>query len=123
MASYSIVLAPIAALMAFDFFVIKHRRVDIYQLYRPHGIYRFVGGWNWRSYVALVIAVVPNLPGMINAIDATVSPNRVLPGSCLLPALTRARADVRRYPSATSATSTCCPTCAATRSRCWCITC
>lgn len=72
MASYSIVLAPIAALMAFDFFVIKHARIDIYQLYRPTGIYRFTGGWNWRAFTALLIAVVPNLPGMINAIDATV---------------------------------------------------
>ena len=72
MASYSIVLAPIAALMAFDFFVIKHARIDIYQLYRPTGIYRFTGGWNWRAFTALLIAVIPNLPGMINAIDATV---------------------------------------------------
>ena len=60
--------------MAFDFFIIKHARVNIYELYRPEGIYRFVGGWNWRSFVALLIAIIPNLPGMINAIDATVRP-------------------------------------------------
>ncbi len=73
MASYSIVLAPIAALMAFDFFVTKHGRIDIYELYKPYGIYRFAKGWNWRAYTALVIAVVPNLPGMINAIEPRVS--------------------------------------------------
>ncbi|WVR06127.1 hypothetical protein IAU60_003157 [Kwoniella sp. DSM 27419] len=72
MASYSIVLAPIAALMAVDFFYVKKGKIDIYELYKPNGIYRFTGGWNWRSYVALVIAIAPNLPGMINAINNTI---------------------------------------------------
>jgi hypothetical protein len=87
MASYSIVLAPIAALMAFDFFIIKHARINIYELYRPEGIYRFTGGWNWRAFVALLIAVIPNLPGMINAIDATVRPYRPTPFCAHLPAI------------------------------------
>jgi NCS1 family nucleobase:cation symporter-1 len=69
MASYSIVLAPIAALLAIDFFVPKRRKLDIYQLYRPRGIYRFTRGWNWRAYVALAVGIAPNLPGMINAIQ------------------------------------------------------
>jgi NCS1 family nucleobase:cation symporter-1 len=73
MASYSIVLAPVAALMAIDFFVIKKQRLDIYELYKPDGIYRFTRGWNWRSYVALACAIAPNLPGMIAAINANVT--------------------------------------------------
>lgn len=70
MSSYSIVLAPIAALMAFDFFVVKSRKMDIYELYKPQGIYRYIGGWNWRSYAALCCAIAPNLPGMAAAINA-----------------------------------------------------
>ncbi len=73
MASYSIVLAPIAALMAVDFFIVKRQKLDIYELYRPDGIYRFSKGWNWRSYIALALAIVPNLPGMIKAINRTVT--------------------------------------------------
>ncbi|WOO77095.1 putative permease [Vanrija pseudolonga] len=73
MASYSIVLAPIAALMAFDFFVIKGRKYDIYELYRPDGIYRYFGGWNWRTYIALAVAIAPNLPGMVAAINNKVN--------------------------------------------------
>ncbi|KAK6906010.1 hypothetical protein I203_106845 [Kwoniella mangroviensis CBS 8507] len=72
MSSYSIVLAPIAVLMAIDFFVIKQRKIDIYELYKPDGIYRFSKGWNWRAYVALAVGIAPNLPGMVNAIDSTV---------------------------------------------------
>jgi hypothetical protein len=37
MSSYSIVLAPIAAMMAVDFFFVKKRKYDIYELYRPDG--------------------------------------------------------------------------------------
>ncbi|KAK8866184.1 hypothetical protein IAR55_001335 [Kwoniella newhampshirensis] len=73
MSSYSIVLAPIAAIMAVDFFFVKKSKVDIYELYKPDGIYRFSKGWNWRAYIALAIAIAPNLPGMINAINSTVS--------------------------------------------------
>lgn len=69
MASYSIVLAPIAMLMVIDFFIVKGRKLDIYELYRPHGIYRYIKGWNWRAYVALAIAFAPNLPGMCHAIN------------------------------------------------------
>ena len=65
MSSYSIVLAPIAALLAVDFFVVKKMRLDIYELYKPDGIYRFAFGWNWRAYIALACGVAPNLPGMI----------------------------------------------------------
>lgn len=71
MASYSIVLAPIAFIMVIDFYFVKGRKLDIYELYRPRGIYRFNKGWNWRAYVALAVAVAPNLPGMIHAISPT----------------------------------------------------
>lgn len=73
MASYSIVLAPIAAIMVVDFFIVKARKINVYQLYEPNGIYHFSKGWNWRSYIALLVAIAPNLPGMINAIDATIN--------------------------------------------------
>ncbi|KAL1412115.1 hypothetical protein Q8F55_003114 [Vanrija albida] len=73
MASYSIVLAPIAALMAIDFFVVKHRRYDIYEFYKPDGIYRYSKGWNWRAYVALLCGIAPNMPGMVAAINTTIN--------------------------------------------------
>lgn len=73
MAAYSVVLAPMAGLMVADYFIVKRRKYNVYELYRPRGIYRYAGGWNWRSYVALVCAIAPNLPGMANAIDAKVN--------------------------------------------------
>lgn len=69
MSSYSIVLAPIAMLMVIDFYIIKKKKFNIYEMYKPHGIYRYTKGWNWRAYVALICAIGPNLPGMVHAID------------------------------------------------------
>lgn len=72
MAAYSVVLAPMAGLMVADYFIIKKRKYNVYEFYRPRGIYRYLGGWNWRAYVALICAVSVNLPGMVNAINAKV---------------------------------------------------
>lgn len=72
MSSYSVILAPIASLMFFDFFVIKHQRYNVFELYVPHGIYYYSKGWNWRAYVAVVCAVAPNMPGMVNAINPNI---------------------------------------------------
>ncbi|BEJ15431.1 hypothetical protein CspHIS471_0500360 [Cutaneotrichosporon sp. HIS471] len=72
MAAYSVILAPLAALMACDYFIVKRKRYNVYHLYRPNGIYHYLGGWNWRAYVALLCAVAPNLPGMANAINTKV---------------------------------------------------
>jgi NCS1 family nucleobase:cation symporter-1 len=73
MASYSIVLAPMASIMIADYYIVKSRKMDVTALYDPHGRYRFSNGWNWRAFVALIVAIGPNLPGMINAIQPSIS--------------------------------------------------
>lgn len=72
MSSYSIVLAPIAMIMVVDYYVVKHQKYDIYEMYKPNGIYRYVKGWNWRAYLALICAFAPNLPGMCHAINNSI---------------------------------------------------
>jgi NCS1 family nucleobase:cation symporter-1 len=61
---YSALLGPIAGIMLCDYFVLRRTRLDAAALYDPHGVY---GGTNWRAIVSLVLAVLPNLPGFINA--------------------------------------------------------
>lgn len=65
MGAYSIVLAPIGAILAADFFVVKKEKYNVPELYDPRGIYRFSHGINWRAAVALVVSIAPNMPGMI----------------------------------------------------------
>jgi NCS1 family nucleobase:cation symporter-1 len=69
MAAMSIFLAPIAAILASDFWLVKKHAVDVPSLYRPHARYAYTKGVNWRAAVALVVSVAPNMPGMINAVN------------------------------------------------------
>ncbi|RVX71924.1 hypothetical protein B0A52_04323 [Exophiala mesophila] len=69
MAAYAIFLGPIAAIMLFDFWVVHQRKYDTVELYKPHGIYRYTGGVNWRAIVAFLSGVAPSLPGFINGIN------------------------------------------------------
>jgi NCS1 family nucleobase:cation symporter-1 len=66
---YSALLGPIAGIMICDYFIIRRTRLDAEALYDPKGIY---GGINPAAIVALVVAVLPNLPGFINAATGTV---------------------------------------------------
>ncbi|KAF6831319.1 ncs1 allantoate transporter [Colletotrichum musicola] len=74
MGAYAVFLAPISGIMAADFWLVKKQRYDLPgkcapALYDPHGRYRFVGGCNWRAFVAFIVPVAPSLPGMALAIS------------------------------------------------------
>lgn len=66
-----------AAILAADYFLIKRRRIDVPAMYDPHGRYRYAKGWNWRAFAALLIAIAPNLPGMINAIQPKIKIGKI----------------------------------------------
>lgn len=72
MASLAIFLAPISAITAADFWVVKKRNIDIPSLYRRRGRYRYHGGVNWRAAVAFLISIGPNLPGMVHAVTPSI---------------------------------------------------
>ncbi|KAL2832287.1 NCS1 allantoate transporter [Aspergillus pseudoustus] len=72
MSAYAIFLGPIAAIMLWDFWVIKDRKYDTLALYQPtNRTYRF-NDWlfNWRAIVAFLAGVVPSLPGLINSVNS-----------------------------------------------------
>lgn len=73
MGAYSIVLAPIASILCADYFLVKGSKYNVPELYDPRGIYRYTYGFNWRALVALCVAIPPNLPGMINALNGKVN--------------------------------------------------
>jgi NCS1 family nucleobase:cation symporter-1 len=68
MGGYAIFLAPIAAILCVDFWIVKKQKIDIAALYDPHGRYRYWYGINWRALVAFLAAFLPNFPGLINAV-------------------------------------------------------
>lgn len=70
MAGYSIFLAPMAGIMASDYWIIKRRNIDVPALYDPHGRYRYFYGVNWQGLVAFLLALCPNIPGLAYAINS-----------------------------------------------------
>jgi NCS1 family nucleobase:cation symporter-1 len=60
---YSALLGPIAGIMLADYFFIRRTELEIKELYKSDGIYSKASGWNLAGILALVIGVVPNLPG------------------------------------------------------------
>ncbi|GAA5821801.1 hypothetical protein JCM11251_001031 [Rhodosporidiobolus azoricus] len=73
MSSYSIVLAPIAAILAADFYFVKGQKYDVVQLYDFNGIYRYYHGFNLPALVALIVSISPNMPGMVNALNSDIN--------------------------------------------------
>lgn len=72
MGGYAVFLAPIAGIIASDFWLVKKREFDIPGLYDPYGRYHYWAGINWRALVAFLFAVAPNLPGLALSITPTI---------------------------------------------------
>lgn len=64
MGGYAVFLAPIAGILAADYWLIKKQHIDVPALYDPGGRYKYWYGINWRALLALLVAVSPNLPGL-----------------------------------------------------------
>lgn len=72
MAGLAIFLAPISAITATDYWLVKKRHVDVPSLYRRHARYRYRHGVNWRAAAAFLVSVTPNVPGLANAVNPNV---------------------------------------------------
>jgi NCS1 family nucleobase:cation symporter-1 len=59
----SALLGPIGGIMIADYFIYRKRQLDVNDLYQPHARYRYSGGFSGAAIAALVLAVLPNIPG------------------------------------------------------------
>ncbi|KAE8449260.1 hypothetical protein EG329_008427 [Mollisiaceae sp. DMI_Dod_QoI] len=64
---YSLFLGPIAGIMMADFWILRNRHLNLASLYRHPDIYSFFHGFNLRAFVAFVLGIAPNLPGLAKA--------------------------------------------------------
>lgn len=73
MSAMGVFLAPIAAILGCDYWVIKKKAIDVPALYRRSARYSYQNacGTNWRAAVAFTIGLVPNLPGMAAAVNTS----------------------------------------------------
>ena len=64
---YSTLLGPIAGILIADYFLLRRTELDREDLYQMEGRYTFSGGYNRVALVALVLGVIPCLPGFLAA--------------------------------------------------------
>ncbi|OAP54540.1 hypothetical protein AYL99_10988 [Fonsecaea erecta] len=70
---YSIFLGPLVGVILCDYLVIrKAKPYNVYQLYRPGGLYWYWKGCNFRALTAWLVGVVPLLPGLIYNINSNI---------------------------------------------------
>ena len=60
---YSALLGPIGGILIADYFLLRKTEYDLEGLYRKAGPYFYKGGFNLAALFALVLAVLPNIPG------------------------------------------------------------
>jgi cytosine/uracil/thiamine/allantoin permease len=47
-------MGPLAGIMCSDYYLVRKGKLNVGELYNPHGLYRYNRGWNWRGYVAFL---------------------------------------------------------------------
>jgi NCS1 family nucleobase:cation symporter-1 len=61
---YSGLLGPVAGIMVADYFLLRHRNLEVAELYRRNGLYEYSKGFNLKAIIALVTGVFFSLVGL-----------------------------------------------------------
>lgn len=64
---YSALLGPVAGIMLVDYFLIRRTNLNAQDLFRHDGQYGYSSGYHWPAFAALILGVLPNLPGFLKA--------------------------------------------------------
>ena len=64
---YSGLMGAIAGILICDYWVLRGRRLDLYDLFQTRGRYTYDGGVNWRAMLALAASIAPVVPGFVRA--------------------------------------------------------
>ena len=74
---YSSLLGPVGGIMIVDYYFIRKQTLVVDDLYNTKGIYSFSKGFNTKAIWALLLGILPNVPGFfltIKAVDNSVFP-------------------------------------------------
>jgi NCS1 family nucleobase:cation symporter-1 len=76
---YSALLGPIGGILIADYFIYRRCRLNLPALYQPDGEYRFTNGFSIVAMLALLLGVLPSLPGFLVQVKLLRAEN-VVPG-------------------------------------------
>ena len=66
--AYSSLLGPIGGIMIADYYFIRKQNLNVKGLYEPNGIYSYTNGLNRYAVIALLLGILPNVPGFLTTI-------------------------------------------------------
>lgn len=75
---YSSLLGPIGGIMIVDYFFVRRQQLQVNELYRVQGAYTYQKGFNRVALLALLLGILPNVPGFLTTVNA-VDKNAVWP--------------------------------------------
>jgi NCS1 family nucleobase:cation symporter-1 len=64
---YSGLMGAIAGILICDYWLLRRQRLNLRELFDPAGRYSYTSGFNWRAIAVLIIAIVPCVPGFLDA--------------------------------------------------------
>ena len=65
---YSSLLGPVGGIMIVDYYFIRKQQLDTGELYNPKGVYSYKNGFNSAAIIALLLGILPNVPGFLTTI-------------------------------------------------------
>jgi NCS1 family nucleobase:cation symporter-1 len=74
---YSSLLGPVGGIMIADYYFIRKKHLVVDELYKSKGAYSFTNGFNNAAIIALLLGILPNVPGFfitIKVLAATAVP-------------------------------------------------
>ena len=66
---YSSLLGPVGGIMIVDYYFIRKQTLILNDLYDSKGIYSFNKGFNTNAMLALILGILPNVPGFLMTIQ------------------------------------------------------
>ncbi len=67
--AYSSLLGPIGGIMIADYYFIRKQQLIVKDLYSSKGLYSFSNGINRAAIIALLIGILPNVPGFLTNVN------------------------------------------------------
>jgi NCS1 family nucleobase:cation symporter-1 len=67
---YSGLLGPVGGIMIADYYFIRKQKLDVNDLYNNNGQYSFGKGYNNKAILALLLGILPNVPGFLVTVKA-----------------------------------------------------
>ncbi len=65
---YSSLLGPVGGILIADYYFVRRQQLSVTDLYRVQGQYSYTGGFNLCALLALVLGILPNIPGFLTTI-------------------------------------------------------